>query len=274
MLESQKSFNILQLFFWVYMPAGLVLLSPTPLPYKHANWLNAAARRMLAGLWPLNQDACWPFVTQYCMSAGGVLLLYMYLLVLCLTISRACWYGVSLSAVPAGVVLHYRSCLLVWHLTISHACWWCASLWAMPSGVVPHCRSCLLVWCLTIGHACWRGISLYLMPAGPFCTSTDILTSWVQREGECLQVWCYSYRGAITSDMSADPMPLSDMPACTVHLYQTCMLGSFIQIHVFEKCISIRQETWYLTNSLDMPTGKVRLPRVCKTYQLPAWTPS
>ena len=32
----------------------------------------------------------------------------------------------------------------------------------------------------------------------------------------------------ISSDMSAKPLPLSDMPACTVQIYQTCMLGSFI----------------------------------------------
>ena len=111
------------------------------------------------------------------------------------------------------------------------------------------------------------------MPAGPFCTSTDILTSGVQREEGWLQVWCYSYSGVIASDMSADPVPLSDMPACTVQLYQTCMLGSFIQIHVFVKCFSIRKEIWYVTNPPDMPTGKVRLPRGCKTYQLLAWTP-
>ena len=81
----------------------------------------------------------------------------------------------------------------------------------MPSGVVPHCRSsglvhhympCLFAWYLTIGHACW---------------------SVLQRE----EGWCYSYRGFITSDMFADPEPLSEMPACTVQLYQTCML-SFI----------------------------------------------
>ena len=85
---------------------------------------------------------------------------------------------------------------------------------------------------------------------------------------------CYSYRGATTSEMSADPVPLSDIPACTVQLYQTCLLGSFIQIHVFVKCFSIRQEIWYVTNPPDMSTGKGRLPRVCKTYQLPSWTPS
>ena len=74
--------------------------------------------------------------------------------------------------------------------------------------------------------------------------------------------------------MSADPVPLSDMPACTVQFYQTRMLGSFIQIHVLVKCFSIGQEIWYVTNPPDMPTGKLRRPRVCKTYQLPAWTPS
>ena len=81
-----------------YMPAGLVLLLhvPTPLLFKHAYWLSAAARSMLAGLWPLNQHACWPFVTQYCMSAGSALLYLLYLLVWCLTISRACWRGASL----------------------------------------------------------------------------------------------------------------------------------------------------------------------------------
>ena len=74
------------------------------------------------------QHACWPFVTQYCMSAGVVLLYLLYLLVWCLTISPVCWYSVSPSAVPAGVVNHYRSCLLVWYITITHACWCGASL--------------------------------------------------------------------------------------------------------------------------------------------------
>ena len=56
--------------------------------------------------------------------------------------------------------------------------------------------------------------------------------------------------------------------------YQTCMLGSFIQIHMFVKCFSIRQDIWSVTNPPDMPTGKVPLPRVCETCQLPYWTPS
>ena len=74
--------------------------------------------------------------------------------------------------------------------------------------------------------------------------------------------------------MSGDPVPLSDIPACTVQLYQTCMLVSFIQILQFVKCFSIKQEIWYDTYPPDMPTCKVRLPRVCKTYQLPSWAPS
>ena len=41
-----------------YMPAGLELLSQTPLLFKHAYWLSAAARWMLVGLWPLTQLAC------------------------------------------------------------------------------------------------------------------------------------------------------------------------------------------------------------------------
>ena len=122
---------------------------PTPLLFKHAYWLSAAARWTLAGLQPLNQHVCRPFVTQYCISAGVVLLYLLYLLVWCLTISCACWCGAS-----------YRSYLLVWYITISHACWCGASLEVMPSYVVPHCRSCLLVWCLIKCHACWRGTSL------------------------------------------------------------------------------------------------------------------
>ena len=64
-----------------YMLAGLVLLSQTPLLFKHAYWLSTAARWILAGLWTLNQPACWPFVTQYYMSAG-IVLHYLYLLYL------------------------------------------------------------------------------------------------------------------------------------------------------------------------------------------------
>ena len=74
-------------------------------------------------------------------------------------------------------------------------------------------------------------------------------------------------RGAITSDMSAGLVPLTDMLACTVQHYQTCMLGSFIQIHVLVKCCSIMQGIWSVTNLSDMPTNKVLLPWVCKFCQ-------
>ena len=89
-----------------------------------------------------------------------------------------------------------------------------------------------------------------------------------------LQVWCYSYWDAITPDMSADQVPLLDMHSCTVQLYQTCMLGSFIQMHVFVKYCSIRQCIWSITNPSDMPTGRVPLPQVWKTCRLPSWMPS
>ena len=56
------------------------------------------------------------------------------------------------------------------------------------------------------------------MSTGQFCTSSDILTNRVQTEEGWLQVCCYSFRGAITSDMSADLMSLSDMPACLATL--------------------------------------------------------
>ena len=59
----------------------------------------------------------------------------------------------------------------------------------------------------------------------------------------------------ITSDMFADLVPFSDMPACTVQLYQTCMPGSFIQIGVFVKASAVCYK------SIILPTGRV--PWVC-----------
>ena len=67
--------------------------------------------------------------------------------------------------------------------------------------------------------------------------------------------------------MSADFVPLTDMLACTVQHYQTCMLGSFIQIRVLVKCCSIMQGIWSVTNLSDMPTDKVPLPWFCKIGQ-------
>ena len=87
------------------------------------------------------------------------------------------------------------------------------------------------------------------MPAGSFCISTDILTSWVQMEEGWLQVRCYSYRGAITSDTSTDLVPLSDMLAFTVQLYQTCLLGSYMsQCQNSSKFLSVS----YLMKTADV----------------------
>ena len=93
----------------------------------------------------------------------------------------------------------------------------------MPDGVVPHYQQCLLVCSLSIGHACWRGTSIEVMPAGPLPHCNRYFTGRVQMGEGWLQVWCYLYRGAITSDMTAESVPLSHMPACTVQLYQTCI---------------------------------------------------
>ena len=196
---------------------------------------TAAVQTCLLVEFSCKMDAYWTVATQ---SAC--------LLTFCHSILHVCWRCASLSAIPAGMVSHYQPCLLVWCLTINCACWCGASY-----------RSYLLVWYITISisHAGWCGTLLYAMPAGPFCNLTNILTSWVQTEMRWLQVWCYSYRGAITSDMFANLVPLLDMPACIVQLYQTCMMGSLIQIHVFVKCFSIRQEIWYVKNPPDMPTG-------------------
>ena len=108
----------------------------------------------------------------------------------------------------------------------------------MPVGVV-----------LTLGSAYWS-----------IATATDILlVEWRWKKDA---VRCYLYSGDIISDMSADTVTLSNMPACTVQHYQTCMLGSFIQICELVKCCSIRQDIWSVTNPSGMPTGRVPLPQV------------
>ena len=86
----------------------------------------------------------------------------------------------------------------------------------MSAGLVPHYQQCLYVWCLSIGHACWRGTSILVMPAGPLPQYNRYLTGLVQMGEGLLQVWCYLFRGAVTSEMSADPVPLSHMPTRTV----------------------------------------------------------
>ena len=133
----------------------------------------------------------------------------------------------------------------------------------MPAGVVPHKQQCLLMWCLNIGHGCWCGTSIYVMPAGPLPQCSRYLTGRVQMREGWLQVWRYLYRGAMASDMSADQVPLSHMPACTVQLYQTCMLCSFIQKRVFVVFLhEAKQLVCY--KFIRLPTDKVLLPLVCK----------
>ena len=130
--------------------------------------------------------------------------------------------------------------------------------------MVPHYQPCLLVWCLTLGRVSWCGASLSAVHVGPMALQRTFVTSRVQMKEVWLQGLCYFCRGAITSDMSADPVPLSDMLDCTVQLYQTCMLDSFIQTRMFVQCCSIMQGVWFVTNPSDMPICNVPLPRVCK----------
>ena len=138
------------------------------------------------------------------------------LLVWCHTISHAYWCIASLYVMLSGVVPHYQPCLLVCCLTIDHALWCGASSSTMPVDVVPHYRPCLLTWYFTIGHAFWS-----------IATAINILlVECIWKKGGYKSGGCYLYRGAIISDMSDDLVPHSDMPACTMQLYQTCMLGS------------------------------------------------
>ena len=62
----------------------------------------------------------------------------------------------------------------------------------------------------SVTYTCWYGVSISAVPDG--------IVSHYQPWRGWLQVWCYSYRCAITSDMSVDPMPLSDMPVCAVQI--------------------------------------------------------
>ena len=105
----------------------------------------------------------------------------------------------------------------------------------MSSGVVPRYMPCLLAWYYTKGHACWS-----------VCTSTNNLTSWVQTEGEWLQVLqrCHyimhvylsgatlTYAclySAILSDMHAGFIH-SDAHACKVLLHQARYLVCYKSI--------------------------------------------
>ena len=144
---------------------------------------------------------------------------------------------------PCFLVLpHYRSCLLVWCLIISDACWCGSSLWTMSVDVVSHYRPCLLV----NRHCNHHFTSLVQMKKGWFksgatCTEVPLYQTCllIQCNSQiCLLVQCNSIR--------------------------ICILGLFIQIRKASSTL----------NPSDMPTCRVRLPRVCKTCQLPFWMPS
>ena len=119
---------------------------------------------------------------------------------------------------PAGVCL-----------TIGHAFWCSGSLSAKPAGVLPHYRPCLLVWWLFISLACWCVSSLKFM-------HSDVHTHY-----QPMMIII-----AITSDMSADPVPLSDMPACVVKLHQTCPLV---------RCLVINRACWCCVSLSAMHSG-------------------
>ena len=139
----------------------------------------------------------------------------------------------------------------------------------MPSGVVPHYQQCLLMWFLAIDHACHYRPCLLAN-----CHCDQHFTSQMQMEEGWLQVWCYSFRCDITSDMSADPVPLYDMHACTVQLYQTCMLGSFIDTRV---CIVLLYQARHLVchkSIRHVYRQGAALAGLKKTCWLPSWMPS
>ena len=134
----------------------------------------------------------------------------------------------------------------------------------MPSGVVPHERPCLLQLCLTICHAFWCGASLSATPAGVLPHTSGVVPHYrpcLLVLGHCrptifLLVECIWKKDVYKSGATHTGMQLhqtwllilchSNMPACTVQLYQTYIQGSFIQICVFVKCFSIRQDIWLL----------------------------
>ena len=116
--------------------------------------------------------------------------------------------------------------------------------------MVPHYQPCLLVGCLAIGHACWS-----------VATATNIFTSQVQMDEGCLQRCHYISRchSQICLFVQCNSIRL----ACLV---------IYSDVHVC-KVKLIRQGIWSVTNSSDMPIGRVTLPLVCKNHRLPSWTP-
>ena len=71
------------------------------------------------------------------------------------------------------------------------------------------------------------------------------------------------YRGTITSDMSADLVPLSDMPSCTMQLISDMHAG-FMNSSTHVCKVLLYPGIWSVTNSSDMPTGMMPLLNVVK----------
>ena len=226
------------------MPVGLVLLSQTPLLFKHAYWLNTAASL---------QDGCLlDCGHSISMSADLLSLSIACLLALCFYIFYTCWYGVLLSFVSAGIVSHYQLCLLVWWIIIGHAFWFCTPLSAMPVGVVPHYRSYLLV--CTIGHTFWCGASLYVMSSGVVPDCRPCLLAWYLTIGHAC--WSVLHFNRHFDWYSADGRGMATslvllLQGCH-YIRHVCWSGatlryacsysatlSDMQIHVFVKCSSI-----------------------------------
>ena len=220
------------------MPAGLVLLSPTPLLFKHAYWLPA-------DLLPLDIACLLALCFSICYTCWyGV------------SLSRACRYGISLSAVPTGMVLHYRSCLLVWYLTISHACWCGASLWDMPSGLVPHYRPCLLAWYLTIGLACWSVLHFNRHFDKLSAEGSGVATSLVLLLQRCHYIRHVCWSSATLRHTCLYSAALSDMHAGFIYSERVCKSVSpsgktsgMLQIH--QTCLQVRCSSHWFPTSMD-----------------------
>ena len=118
----------------------------------------------------------------------------------------------------------------------------------MPIGVVPLNKSGILVNCHRINillvECRWKKGGC---KSGATCTEVPLYQT-------CLMIQCHTQIG--------------------LQLYQTCLLGSWIHLHMFVKCCSINQGIWSVTNPSDMPTGRMPLAQGCKTCRVPSWMPS
>ena len=171
------------------------------------------------------------------------------------------------------MVSHYQPCLLTWCFIIGHAFWFGTLLSAMHVGVVPHYRPCLLVWCLNVGHVFWCGASLQAMYVGVVPNYRPCLLVRFALQPTFWLVECRGKWGGNKSCVTLTEVPLHQTCLLIQCHSQTCLFVQCSSIrhacwvhifrYVFVKCISMRQDIWYVTNPPDMPTGKVWLPRVC-----------